>query len=198
MTASAPETFIVLKKNQALDDRSDLAEKKKESDAQVLNDPLHDAEVIHHLHKGDEEDDGTQNTSKKPVLVDDGLPVEEEDGANFGLIQEVGGEEGDPSENLETSVGLEDEEGDGLLEEETNDDRRPAKDQTSFQQSNRNDRNYRSEIDPPWDQRTVVGGQPEAKLENEEAKDGDGTIAVRRSLCHTNVRNTISTVSRAN
>jgi hypothetical protein len=134
MTASAPDTFMVLKKNQALDDRSGSAEKVgwKEPDVQVLDDPLHDAEVVHHLHKSNEEDDSTQNTGKEPVLVDDGLPIEEEDGTDFGLVQEVRGEEGEPPENLETCVGLEDEEGDGLLEEETDDDRGPVGNQTSF------------------------------------------------------------------
>jgi hypothetical protein len=78
------------------------------------------------LHKGNEEDDSSQNTGEEPVLVYDGLHIEEEDGTNFGLLQEVGGEEGDPPEDLETSVGLENEEGDGLLEEETDDDRWPA------------------------------------------------------------------------
>ena len=98
----------------------------------MLDDPLHDTEVVHHLHKGNEEDDSTQNANKEPVLVD-GIFIEEESGTDFGLVQEVGGEEGDPPENFETGVGLEDEEGDGLLEEETDDNRRPMRDQTSFQ-----------------------------------------------------------------
>jgi hypothetical protein len=52
--------------------------------------------------------------------------IEEERGANLGLPQEVGGEECDPLEDLEPSTGLEDEEGDGLLEEEANYDRSPG------------------------------------------------------------------------
>jgi len=96
--------------------------------------PLHDAEVVHHLHKGNEEDDSTQNASKEPVLGDDGVLIKEENGTDFGFVQEVGGEEGEPLEDLETCVRLEDEEGDGLLEEETDDNRRPSmRDQTSFQ-----------------------------------------------------------------
>lgn len=120
MTASAPETFMVLKKNQALDGRSEpRGEGSGNLYIQVLDDPLHDTEVIHHLHEGNEEDDSRQNTSEEPVPCDDGVLIEEEDGTDFGLLQEVGGEEGEPLEDLETSVGLEDEEGDGLLEEET-------------------------------------------------------------------------------
>jgi len=46
------------------------------------------------------------------------------------------------------------------------------------------------EIDPPWNPRTVVRSQPETELENEEAKDRDGTITICCSLCHTSVRNT--------
>ena len=93
----------------------------------MLDDPLHDAKVVHHLDKGDEEDDSSQNVGEEPLLLEDGFLIEEEGGTNFGLFQEVGSEEGDPFENLETSVGLEDEEGDGLLEEETNQDRSPGK-----------------------------------------------------------------------
>ena len=92
----------------------------------MFNDPLHDTEVVHHLDKSNEEDNGGQNTSKEPVLVDDGLLIEKEDGTNFGLLQEVGGKESNPPEYFETSIGLENEEGDGLLEEETDNDRWPA------------------------------------------------------------------------
>ena len=92
----------------------------------MFNDPLHDTEVVHHLHKGNEENDSSQNTGEEPVLVDDGLLVEKEDGTDFGLLQEVGGEESDPTEYFETSAGFENEEGDGLLKEETDDDRWPA------------------------------------------------------------------------
>ena len=91
----------------------------------MLNDPLHDTEVVHHLHKGNEEDDGGQNASEEPVLGDDGVLIKEEDGTDFGLLQKVSGEEREPLEDLETSTGLEDEEGDGLLEEQSDDDRLP-------------------------------------------------------------------------
>lgn len=55
----------------------------------MLNDPLHDTEVVHHLHEGNEKDDSTQNTGEEPVLLDDGLLIEEEDGPDFGLVQKV-------------------------------------------------------------------------------------------------------------
>ena len=93
----------------------------------MLDDPLHDTEVVHHLHKGNEEDDGSQDTGEEPVLGDDGILIEEEDGTDFGLLQEVSGEEGEPLEDLEPSTGLEDKEGDGLLEEKSDDDRLPGK-----------------------------------------------------------------------
>ena len=92
----------------------------------MFDDPLHDTEVVHHLHKGDEEDDGSQNIGKEPLLFEDGIRVEEENGTDSGFLQEVGGEESNPLEDLETSVRLEDEEGDGLLEEETDNNRWPA------------------------------------------------------------------------
>jgi len=49
---------------------------------------------------------------------------------------------------------------------------------------------------PPWDLRTILGGQPEGKLEDEEAEDRDGTVAVRRSLSHKSIiRNAVPTPS---
>lgn len=99
---------------------------REQDNAQMLDDPLHHTEVVHHLHKGNEEDDGSQNASEEPVFGDDGILIKEEDGTDFGLLQKVGGEEGEPLEDLETSVGLENEESDGLLEEESDDDRLPV------------------------------------------------------------------------
>lgn len=95
--------------------------------AQVLDDPLHDTEVVHHLYKGNEEDDSTQNDGKEPVLVGDGILIEEENSTNCGLLQEVGCKESDPFEDFESSAGFKDEEGDGLLEEQTDNDRGPGR-----------------------------------------------------------------------
>ena len=92
----------------------------------MLDNPLHDTEIVHHLDKGNEEDDSSQNSGKEPVLGDDRILIEEENGTDFGLLQEVGGEEGDPFENFETSIRFEDEESNGLLEEETDHDRGPG------------------------------------------------------------------------
>ena len=92
----------------------------------MLNDPLHDTEIVHHLHKSDEENDSTQDTSEEPAFVDYGVLIEEEDGADVGFLQEVGCEESKPLEDLEAGIGLENEEGDCLLKEETDNDRLPA------------------------------------------------------------------------
>ena len=91
----------------------------------MFNDPLHHTKVVHHLHKGNEEDDGTQNASEEPALVD-GVLIEEENGTDSGFLQEIGGEESEPPEYAETRIGLENEESDSLLEKETDDDRLPA------------------------------------------------------------------------
>lgn len=128
MTASAPETFKVLKKNQALDGGIRVEGGKgreRSGNVQVPNDPLHDTEVVHHLHECNEKDDGAQNVGEEPGFIDDGVLIEEEDGADMGFLQEVGCKESKPLENLEASIALEDEEGDGLLEKETNNDRLP-------------------------------------------------------------------------
>ena len=92
----------------------------------MFNDPLHDAKVVHHLHKGDEEYDSAQNAGKEPAFGDHGILIEEEDGADTGFLQKVGCEESEPLEDLKSGIGLEDEEGDGLLEEKTDDDRLPT------------------------------------------------------------------------
>ena len=108
---------------------SDLNGEKDQArsdDAQVFDDPLHDAKVVHHLNEGNEEDDSTQDTGEEPAFVYNGILIEEEDSTDVGLLQEVGCEESEPLENLEASIGLEDEEGDGLLEEETNNNRLPT------------------------------------------------------------------------
>ena len=55
----------------------------------MLNEPLHDTKVEHHLHEGNEENYGAQNTSEEPGLCDDGVLIEKEDGANSGFLQEV-------------------------------------------------------------------------------------------------------------
>ena len=57
--ASAPETFIVLKKNQALDDRllAFSVDGMLENYAQALDEPLHDTHVVEHLNECNEEND---------------------------------------------------------------------------------------------------------------------------------------------
>jgi hypothetical protein len=91
-------------------------ETSQKSNLQILKEPLHDTKVVHHLHKGDEKDDGTQNVGEEPALIDNGILIEEEDGTDSGLLQEVRGEESKPPEEFETSASLKDEEGDCLLE----------------------------------------------------------------------------------
>ena len=128
ITASAPETFIVLKKNHALDDRIRLEWERgsQGSDVQILDYPLHDTQVEHHLHEGNEEDYGSQNVGEKPLLIDDGVFIEEEYGTGSGLLQKVRSQERKPLEDFEAGVGLEDKEGNGLLEEETDNDGSPV------------------------------------------------------------------------
>ena len=131
ITASAPETFMVLKKNQALNGKIEVkgGEDTREAfkNSQVFNNPLHDAKVVHHLHKGDEEYDSAQDTSEEPGFVYHGILVEEEDGTDLRFLQEVRCEESDPLEDLKSGIGLEYEEGDGLLEEKADNDRSPKK-----------------------------------------------------------------------
>ena len=55
--ASAPETFIVLKKNHALEDRllAFSVDEMLENYAQALDEPLHDTHVVEHLNECNEE-----------------------------------------------------------------------------------------------------------------------------------------------
>lgn len=91
----------------------------------MFNKPLHNTKVVQHLNKCNEENNGAQNAGEEPALVD-GLLIKEESCTDSGFPQEVGGEKSEPLEDAEASVGLEDEEGNRLLEKETNDDRLPA------------------------------------------------------------------------
>ena len=127
---------MVLKKNQALDNGIRLeGGNVAKINSQMFNDPLHDAKVVHHLHKSNEEDDGTQDAGEEPALVDNGVLIEEKDGADLGLLQEVQGEESQPPEDFEAGISLEDKESDGLLEKETDDDRLPMNDFNSCRAS---------------------------------------------------------------
>ena len=55
---------MILKKNHALQRQlpGQLLRERgaQRGDAQALDEPLHDAKVVHHLHEGDEEDDGRE------------------------------------------------------------------------------------------------------------------------------------------
>lgn len=90
----------------------------------MLDNPLHHTKVVHRFYRGDE-DNSTENIDEEPVLAD-GVLVEEEGYTDLGLLQEVRGEESEPSEEFEAGTGLKDKEGDGLLEEETDDGRFPT------------------------------------------------------------------------
>ncbi len=91
---------------------------------QILQDPLHNAEIVHHLHEGDEKDDGGQRVDEEPVLGDC-VGIEEECSTVVGTLKEVGSKGGDPFEDGETSATLQHEESDGLLNKQTYNDGGP-------------------------------------------------------------------------
>ena len=113
--------------------------------SQAFDEPLHDTEVVHHLHEGDEEDDGrelergrcqdrrcgectgikTHSVHEEPVVVDD-VGAEEERGALERLREKVAREERDPLEDREARPGLEHEHRDHLLQEQPDENRRPV------------------------------------------------------------------------
>lgn len=102
---------------------------------------MHDTQVVEHLHKGDEENDGTElsesvsrpswNTAKvsysvheEPMLVY-GLLIEKESGSVNTPVQEICGKSGDPLEDGKSSPSFQNEHGDDLLQEESYDDGGP-------------------------------------------------------------------------
>ena len=111
------------------------------------------------------------------MVVDD-VRAEEERSALERLGEEVGRKERDPLEDREARAGLEHEHGDRLLREQAHDDRRPAPPLSALCQARR--RGVRR--DAPWDVAAVLGRRPEAELEDEQAEDGDRTVAVGGAL----------------
>jgi hypothetical protein len=114
--------------------------------SEVLDDPLHNAEIIQHLHKRNEENDSaklsrsvrekcvrnvisyapiTYHIDKEPVLRVNSILVKEESRSDEPLSEEVGCEGRKPLEQVEAGARLEHEEGYRLLDEQTNNDNPP-------------------------------------------------------------------------
>jgi hypothetical protein len=100
----------------------------------------------------------TYHVDKEPVLIVDGVCVEEEGSPDEALGKEVRGEIREPLEGVEARAGFEHEEGNRLLDEQTDDH------------------------GPPLDGGPVPRRHPETKLEHDETHDGDGAIAIFRAL----------------
>ena len=82
--------------------------------------------IVHHLHECNKEDDGSQCVDEEIVLISK-CSIKEESSSRGGLVQEITSKYRNPSEDLETSVTLENEQSDGLLEEKTNDNSGPGR-----------------------------------------------------------------------
>lgn len=96
--------------------------KYPKSYAQSFDQPLHNAKVVHHLHEGNEEDDRrelmkelvyasadeiqnrTYCVDEEPMLGGYDVSIEEESGTLQSLGQEIGSEDGNPREDLETGA----------------------------------------------------------------------------------------------
>ena len=92
------------------------------------------------------------------MLCVDSVCVKKEGRADETLVKKVGSEVCQPVENVEASARFEHEEGNRLLDEQTDDD------------------------GPPLDSGPVPRGRPEAKLKHDETHDRNGAIAIFRSL----------------
>lgn len=92
------------------------------------------------------------------MLCVDSVCVKKEGRADETLVKKVGSEVCQPVENVEASARFEHEEGNRLLDEQTDDD------------------------GPPLDSGPVPRGRPETKLKHDETHDRNGAIAIFRSL----------------
>jgi hypothetical protein len=137
--------------------------------------------VIEHLHKGNEEDDRGQDVDEEPVLVNR-VRIEEELSTGMGRVQEIARSIGDPVEDRIAGSGFQNEQGDDLLHEETNDDGWPNQ---AIQSSLRKIREFKN---LPGHMLLVHRGKIQAALENNKTEDGDSTVAVASSLFGIRVR----------
>jgi hypothetical protein len=147
----------------------------------VLDGPLHDAKIIKQLHECNEEDDKGKLTNRgenighrllyffhqqnmtypvdeQPVLVLDGILIEEKCGTDKTLDREIGYEICEPHKHVEASTSLEYEESDHLLCQEADDDSMPL------------------------DTRPVLGCGPKSKLEQGQTEHGNCAITIARTL----------------
>lgn len=110
-----------------------------------------------HLHKRDEENDGSKGINEEPMLPNR-LCIKEENSSRRSLPQEITRKRSDPRKDVEPSTALQHEKSDDLLHEETDDDCGP--------------------VHPP----SVVADHPEKCLEDEKTKYGNGAVAVFGAL----------------
>ena len=100
----------------------------------------------------------TYHIDKEPTFVVDGVCVEEECSPDEALVKEVRSKSREPSESVEASARFQHEEGNRLLDKETNNN------------------------GPPLDSRPVLRGRPETKLKYDETHDGNRAVTIVGSL----------------
>lgn len=125
------------------------AEGPEEEDGKFANEPLDETQVVAELDKGDEEDDGRDNTGKEPGKVGNRV-VSQEDDTRIGETEQSAGHLGNEAEDVITSLGLEHKDSDDELGEHTTNDGVPG--------------NL-----PP-----IARSEGEEADHDEEAEDGDG------------------------
>jgi len=88
----------------------------EEEDGELADEPLDDAPVVQHLHEGDEEDDGGDNTGEEPRELRNGL-VGQEDDTIAGESKQTTRQERDEGEDVVTNFRAQNEECDDELDE---------------------------------------------------------------------------------
>ena len=88
----------------------------EEENGELSDEPLNDAPVVQHLHEGDEEDDGRNDTSDEPRQGRDGL-VGQEDDTIASKSKQATRQERDEGEDVVSNAGSENEQCDDKLDE---------------------------------------------------------------------------------
>ncbi len=100
----------------------------------------------------------TYHVDENPMLCHDSFLIEEKGSADETLIDKIGSGVRQPHAHVEAGTGLEYEEGDHLLKEQSDYDGMPL------------------------DMRTVLRSRPKPKLKHDQTEDGDYAVTIFRTL----------------
>lgn len=101
------------------------AESPEEEDGELANEPLDESQVVAELDKGDEEDDGRNDTGEEPGKVGNRV-ISQENDTGIRETEQSASHLGNEAEDIITGLGLEHEDGDDELGEHATNNRVPG------------------------------------------------------------------------